>query len=123
MHSSEIRDRLMWRIGKTTYVVLIKDGDILNLIVDPGLGKPWSSKLKKMADQVADECGGMACTFDEAWSLLIKHNMKGDMGNLERALIDAIAQKAKIVKHKYAKTETTTILDANGNPVNSPRAK
>lgn len=91
-------DHIAWRIAKTTYVVLMKDSNgKLNLVVDIGMGRPWSSKNKKMADQVASECDGMAATFEEAFKLLIKDNPAYEK-DLEKLVLNRLADKAERMK-------------------------
>lgn len=91
-------DHIAWRIAKTTYVVLLKDGNgKLNLVVDIGMGRPWSSQNKKRADEVAAECDGMAATYEEAFRLLMKDNPKYE-ADLERLIMNRIADKADAMK-------------------------
>lgn len=67
---------LVYRIAKTTYVVLVRHqpSGVLTLVKDPGLNKPWSSKNKRRADMVAKDCGGEARTWEDAFNLLRKEN-------------------------------------------------
>jgi hypothetical protein len=83
---------IAWRIAKTTFVIIVKDEGRLNLIVDPGLNRPWSTKSRKFADTVAKECDGMVATYAEAVDLLMKDNP-----DYEKMLHDRLAQKAKII--------------------------
>lgn len=110
-------DRVSWRVAKLNYVVVVKDKGFLNLIVDPGLGKPWSTKQKRHAEKVASECDGMACTFEEALKLLIKENV-GSEKLFEKHLLDRVKQQAKIKEAQLFKTQSGVIVDKHGNPIN-----
>lgn len=59
--------------SRELYVILMKDDEgRLTLLADPGQGKPWYSKNKKLADYHAKECNGEARTWQEAFDLLCK---------------------------------------------------
>ena len=52
------------------YVILNKEGT--SLARDPGLNRPWVTKNKKYADDMADKTGGVAVTIKEAITTLHK---------------------------------------------------
>lgn len=108
-------DNIASRLAKKIYVVLVKDEKgRLTLIVDPGMNKPWSTKLQKHAEQVAKECDGMAATVDEAHRLLLKENPL-----FEKSLVDRIERQAKITRHNLSTDKKTgQILDQHGRPIN-----
>lgn len=110
-----LSERIALRIAKTSFVVVVKDGDTLNLIVDMGLNRPWSSKNKKHADIVAKECDGMACTFEEAFKLLLKQ--EGSSEQLERALVERMRNLPKQGKNKFFKSNSSEIVDSHGKPI------
>lgn len=110
-----VEDMIASRLAKQIYVVLVKDDHgKLTLIVDPGLGKPWNTKRKLHAEQVAKECDGMAATIEEAHRLLLKENPF-----FERSLVDRVQRAAKIKANNLSVNKTTgQILDPHGRPVN-----
>lgn len=70
-------DHIFDRVTKTTYVILIRrPGKKLNLVVDPGLARPWSSKNKRLADFHARQNRGEARTVEDAFALLKQDNPK-----------------------------------------------
>lgn len=109
-------DEITYRLAKTIYVVLYKQPDgKLNLVPDPGMGKPWSSKNKRFADQVAKEHNGEARTWQEAFDLLRK-----DDPHFEQRLVDAIQKKQQIVNTKKSLIQNpNTILNQHGKPADS----
>lgn len=117
---SSTPDMIAWRIAKTTYVILVKHEGKLNLIVDPGLNRPWSTKNKKYADIVAQEAGGEARTYEDALALLIKDNP-----GFTKVLHDRIAEKANILDAAKAKENAKMIGDvlAKGQTVLPPVPK
>lgn len=112
------------RLAKKIYVILMKDDDgKLTLLVDTGLNRPWCAnsenvlRNKKLAEFHAHECGGMAATYEDAFSLLKKANP-----NFEKKLVDNLKRKARIVESSLSKDQKTGIIyDKHGNPVSSPR--
>lgn len=83
------------RLAKTVYVVLYKTRPSpqhptgqLTLLVEPGENTVWSCHNKGIAEFHAKENKGMAATWAEAWSLLVK-----EYGNLDR-LEDTLMQRA-----------------------------
>jgi hypothetical protein len=102
---------IAWRIAKTTFVVLIRHEGKLNLIVDPGLNQPWSTKQRKHADIVAKECDGMVATYAEAVDLLMKDNPQ-----FEKSLYDRLAQKAKIIDAEEQKRNHKLINQILNDP-------
>lgn len=113
MPSNPALDSAVYRLSRTIYVVLFRQKDgRLNLVPDPGMGKPWSSKNKRMADQVAKEHGGEARTWQEAFDLL-----KKDDPEFERRLTDAVTKKQQIVNTKKSLLSPNTLLNQYGKPV------
>lgn len=112
------------RLSKRIYVILMKGDDgKLTLLVDTGLNRPWCAnsdnilRNKKLAEFHASECGGMAATYEDAFSLLRKENP-----NFEKSLVDNLKRKARIVESKLTKdTKTGIIFDKHGRPINSSR--
>lgn len=93
-------------LANSIYVVLIKDREgHLTLVAEPGLQRPWSSKNKKFADFIAHEADGMAATWREAFTLLLKENPM-----FEKQLHERIARNAHMLTDKI-------IVDATGKPV------
>ncbi len=121
-------DHIALRIAKQTFVVLIKGDDGKpNLVVDPGMGRPWSSRNKRFADQVAKECDGEARTWEEAFKIIKKAHPE-----FERELHARIANAAASASQNLGKAEkkvpqvpqvppaqsaTPTILDGHGREV------
>lgn len=91
--------RIVDRLAKTTYVVLIKVDGKTSLILDPGLGKPWRGQGvfgKKRGDDIARDAEAHGykaeCrTWEEAFSLLVKE--AGGPEQLEALLYDKLVQK------------------------------
>lgn len=101
------------RLAKITYVVLYKTKPSpqhprgqLTLLIEPGLNKVWSIRNKSIAEFHAKENNGMACTWEEAWRLLVK-----EYGSLER-LEDELMQK--MVKTQEANSKIQ--IDASRVP-------
>ena len=87
--SSDFLNLLIAVKPKEIYVVLLKnDQGKLDLLADPGLGKPWSSKNKRLADFHAKQNNGEARTCAEAWDILLKANPL-----FEKDLFDRILNK------------------------------
>lgn len=55
----------------TTYVVMSADRS--TIVRDPGQDKPWSTKIKLRAEEVAKECGGVVETLKDALTYVMKH--------------------------------------------------
>lgn len=110
-----IRDRVLWRIAKTEYVIVVKDGQHYNLIVDPGMNQPWHTSNKRRADQVAHEADGQAMLLEDAFKFLMKHNLGGE-GGLEKHLIEQM-RKPLVRKPTALPPDNKTITDSHGNPI------
>lgn len=88
------------RVARTTYVVIGRNSEgRLSLLQDPGMGKPWSSKNKKLADFHAKINKGEARTAEDAFTLLLKDNP-----NFERDLVARAEAKAHTFDHDLTKT-------------------
>jgi hypothetical protein len=115
------------RIAKNTYVILMKDDQgKLTLLADPGMKRPWSGKSKRLADFHAKQCDGMACTFEEAWKLLIKEYPMFEAelhARLEKKLTDTTKtildqnSLAHGINTNAPRNEDGTILGLDGKPV------
>lgn len=53
------------------YVILSKDGS--TVVQDPGLGRPWSTRNKKLADHHAKQIGGVAVDLITATNSVVRH--------------------------------------------------
>lgn len=83
-------DAIAARIARTTYVILLKDDrGRTTLLADPGMGQPWHSGNKRLADFHARECGGEAHTWESAFAILRK-----EAPDLEKVLYDRAAKRA-----------------------------
>ena len=109
---------IAWRIAKTTYVILLRGDDGKpNLLVDPGLNKPWSTTNKKLADFHASECDGEARTYEDALNILVKANP-----TFEKVLHENLARKARILDAEQMKRNAAFINDyiKRGSDVRTP---
>ncbi len=91
------------RLATTTYVILLRDNEgKLTLLADPGMGRPWSGRNKRLADFHARQCNGEARTWAEAFALL-----KKEAPNLEDVLYDRVKTAAmKGRTHKFPANPT-----------------
>lgn len=88
------------RVAKSIYVVVGKNSEgRLSILQDPGMGKPWSSKNKKLADFHAKQNNGAVYTAEDAFSLLLKENP-----NFERDLVERAQSKSKTFDLDLTKT-------------------
>ena len=117
------------RIAKNTYVILLKDTQgNLTLLADPGMSRPWSSKNKNIANFHAEECDGMASTFEEAFKLLLKENPNFEKElheRLEKRIVqdttktklDLNSLKHGINTNAHTPKNDGTILGSSGKPL------
>lgn len=111
-------DMIAWRIAKTTYVIMLAGDDGKpNLLVDPGLNKPWSTTNKKLADFHASQCNGEARTYEDALNILVKANP-----TFEKVLHENLAKKARILDAQQMKSNAAFINDylRRGTDVKTP---
>ena len=99
IESGSTPDMIAWRIARTTYVVVVrnKHGN-LDLVPDRGLNRPWSTKLNKLAQTVAQETGGQVCTYEEALKLLLK-----EYPDFEKWMHKRFEQKQALIDAENAK--------------------
>jgi hypothetical protein len=99
--------------AKTTLVVVLYDQEgKLTLVLDPGLGRPWSTKNEKQAKWMADQVGGEAHTWESAFKLLLKAHP-----NFEDDLIDRIRRRTTLNVPRDANRGGPPIVDQGGNPL------
>ena len=109
-------DQVINRIASTTYVILVKDPQgNPTLIMDPGLGQPWHSKNKRLADFHASKCNGEARTFREAWDILMKACPGFELNLIDR--VNRAARHQTLSKLAQPKNLPPGILDQHGNPL------
>lgn len=114
------------RLAKTTYVVLFRTkpspkhpSGQLTLLTEPGEGTVWSTHVLGIAKIHADLNKGMAATWGEAWSLLVKEY--GTLSHLEDALVERIhAAQEESAKLQSRATDVKGVdaggFDDNWNP-------
>ncbi len=118
---SDFREGIAKRLSNRIYVIVVKDpAGKLTLLADPGMDKPWCAnstsvmRNKKLADFHAAQCDGMACTWSEAFSLLMKENPL-----FEKQLYERLRTSARIPDPLPQDKQTGQILDKNGNPISN----
>ncbi len=66
--SPQVLGDMVDRIGKSSWVVVSKDGR--SVVKDPATGYPFKHNNRKFAEMVAKETGGVAVLFSEAIRIL-----------------------------------------------------
>lgn len=123
-----ITEKVVSRLSKTIHVVLLKNADgRLELLMDPGLNKPWMAnssnvlRNRKMADFQAKAHDGMAASWEDAFRLL-----KADDPHFEHRLHERVESAMNQFKLPHGQSVATPesqpvqqsgiVLDAKGNP-------
>ena len=108
---------ILQRLSKSLFVVILKDDSgNLTLLASPGENKPWYTKNKRIADFHAKANSGMACTWGEAWSLLLKA-----YPGFEDELIQRIAKAKHDITQRIIDRGVPTLgAKRNGRPQTPP---
>lgn len=128
------------RLATSLFVVLVKVPvddpkfgrvERLSLVASPGEDKPWYHRNRRVADLVAKEHDGMACTWKEAFAMLLKENPGFHdelIERVSRAKYDSLkhALDQNSLKHGINtnphRASDGTILGSDGKPVEPPQS-